>query len=129
MTEAPTVLLVEDEAPIALLEREALERSGFRVKTVALGQRALECLSLDDEPTLLILDYRLPDMTGADVIEALGERIERLPVVVITGYPDPEVERSMRAAGIDDYLIKDLGFRFLDILPDIARAVVDSHAG
>ncbi len=129
MIEPPRVLLVEDEAPIALLEREALERSGFRVEVAALGQRALECLSLGDDFTLLVLDYRLPDMTGADVIEALGERIERLPVVVVTGYPDPEVERSMRAAGIYDYLIKDLGLKFLDILPDVARAVVESHAG
>ncbi len=102
MSEAPKVLLVEDEAPIAVLEREALERSGFRVKDVARGQRALECLALCDQIALLVLDYRLPDMTGADVLEALGGRTESLPVVVVTGYPDPDVERSMRAAGMDD---------------------------
>lgn len=124
MIEASNILLVEDEAPIAQLEREALERSGFQVTEVARGQRALECLALNDEIALLVLDYRLPDMTGADVVAAMGDRIACLPVVVITGYPDPEIEQQMRTAGIRDYLVKDIGMTFLDNLPKAVQAAL-----
>ncbi len=124
MTEVSNILLVEDEASIAQLEREALERSGFQVKEVAYGQRALEYLAMCDEIALLVLDYRLPDMTGADVVAAMGDRIAGLPVVVVTGYPDPEIERQMRAAGVRDYIVKDIGMAFLDSLPKAAQAAL-----
>ncbi len=122
------VLLVEDEPSIAELERAVLEDSGFTVKEVRRGLQALECLGRCEGIALMVLDYRLPDMTGADVVEALGERFDRLPVVVVTGYPDSEIERALRGAGIDDYLIKDVGMKFLDILPDVAKALIESHA-
>lgn len=120
------VLVVEDEAGIAELEREVLERSGFQVKDVARGDRAIECLEKCERLALIVLDYRLPDMTGADVVTALGERISILPVLMVTGFPDPEVERQMRGAGVRDYIIKDMGLVFLDNLPAAARAAIAS---
>ncbi|MCP4204861.1 MAG: response regulator, partial [bacterium] len=109
MTAAKTlnVLLVEDDEGIAALESATLERHGFRVKLAAIGQRALECLEEYERLALVVLDYKLPDMTGADIVAALGDRLATLPVVMVTGYPDPVVEERMRAAGVFDYIIKD----------------------
>ncbi len=75
----------------------------------------------------MVLDYRLPDMTGADVVAVLGDRIRALPVVVVTGFPDPVIEESMRDAGVYDYLLKDTNLEFLDRLPVVARAAIDSR--
>ncbi len=119
-----TVLLVEDDESIAILERESLEECGFRVRATGLGQGALESLEKCGALALLVLDYRLPDMTGADIVEALGDRIATLPVVMVTGYPDPAIEARMRAAGVFDYIIKDMGLEFLDSLPKAAQAAV-----
>jgi len=118
------ILLVEDEPSIAALEREALERAGFEVEEVRLGAHALEYLATEVRIALLVLDYRLPDMTGGDVVSALGERITSLPVVVVTGYPDPAVESWMRAAGVYDYLVKDADLMFLDDLPRVVRSAL-----
>ncbi len=119
-----TVLLVENDESIAILERESLEECGFRVRETGLGQGALESLEKCGALALLVLDYRLPDMTGADIVEALGDRIATLPVVMVTGYPDPAIEARMRAAGVFDYIIKDMGLEFLDSLPKAAQAAV-----
>ncbi len=127
--EVLNVLLVEDDESIAMLERESLERSGFRVREAGLGQGALEFLEKRGALALLVLDYRLPDMTGADIVEALGDRIASLPVVMVTGYPDPAIEARMRAAGVFDYIVKDLGLEFLDNLPKAARAAIGNQAG
>ncbi len=118
------VLLVEDDEGIAALERVTLERCGFQVKQAAFGQRALDYLEECGQLALVILDYKLPDMTGADIIAALGDRLGTLPVVMITGYPDPAVEERMRAAGVSDYIVKDMDLKFLDRLPIAALAAV-----
>ncbi len=74
---------------------------------------------------LLVLDYKLPDMTGADIVATLGDRLATLPVVMVTGYPDPVVEEQMRAAGVFDYIIKDMDLKFLGRLPIAALAAVE----
>ncbi len=119
------VLLVEDDEGIAALESATLERRGFRVKQAAIGQRALECLEKCERLALVVLDYKLPDMTGADIVATLGDRLATLPVVMVTGYPDPVVEERMRTAGVFDYIIKDLALKFLDRLPITALAAVE----
>ncbi len=127
--DALNVLLVEDDESIAMLERESLERCGFRVREAGFGRRALECLEECDALALLVLDYRLPDMTGADIVEVLGDRIASLPVIMVTGYPDPAIEARMRAAGVFDYIVKDLGLEFLDSLPKAVQAAIGNQAG
>ena len=122
--EALEVLLVEDEESIAMLERETLERKGFRVLEAGVGRRALEFLEKYQSLALLVLDYRLPDMTGADIVAALGDRVASLPVIMVTGYPDPAVEARMRDAGVFDYIVKDTDLAFLDNLPEAAQAAV-----
>lgn len=112
-----------------MLERQSLERCGFRVREAGFGRRALECLEKCDALALMVLDYRLPDMTWADIVELLGGRIAELPVVMVTGYPDPVVETRMRDAGVFDYIVKDMGLEFLESLPKAAPAAIGNQAG
>ena len=128
LTPAPTILLVEDEAGMADLEREVLTHAGFDVHWVAEGRPALEHLLGSHRFALVVLDYRLPDMTGADVLARIGDQLEEPAVIVVTGYPDPEIEKRMRAAGVYDYLRKDVDLKFLDQLPKVARAAIEGRS-
>ncbi len=65
-------------------------------------------------------------MTGADIVTELGDRIPGLPVVMVTGYPDPAVAERVRAAGVRDYISKDVDLKFLDQMLDAARAAIAS---
>ena len=124
-TNGHKILVVEDETGLAELERDVLEASGFQVIGADLGQRALECLENCAELALVVLDYRLPDMTGGDIVAALGQRIAALPVVIVTGFPDPEIRTQMLDAGVRDYIIKDIGMTFLDNLPRVAHTAIE----
>ena len=124
----PYILVVEDDEPIAMLERISLERRGFRVRVAANGRRALEHLEELENIALMVLDYRLPDMTGADIVASLGRSIASLPVVMVTGYPDPVLETQMREAGIYDYIVKDVGLKFLQSMASVAQAALDGLA-
>ncbi len=63
-------------------------------------------------------------MTGADIVMELGDRIPALPVVMVTGYPDPEVAEQVRAAGVLDYISKDVDLKFLDQMLGAAQAAL-----
>ena len=106
-----------------MLERRVLEEAGYCVEEARRGDRALERLE-GNHISLVVLDFRLPDMTGADIVAALGERIRRLPVVMVTGYAQPEVIDSMLEAGIAEYLIKDTDLDFLDRLPGVVETLL-----
>ena len=61
-----------------------------RVEDVRSGTPGLELIA-EGSIALVLLDYRLPDMTGLEFVAALGEQISTLPVIVVTGYVDAKV--------------------------------------
>ncbi len=120
----PRILIVEDEPPLAELERIALEGGDYQVDEVGRGDRGLEIL--DSEPiSLVLLDYKLPDMTGLDFIAAIGDRIKSLPVIVVTGYADAKVAVKLLKAGAADYVIKDTELVFLQQLPKTVQDTLE----
>ncbi len=120
----PKVMIVEDDPGIAELERRLFESAGYEVKDFALGRPALECIESCECLAFLVLDYLLPDMTGADIVTELGDRIPGLPVIMVTGYPDPAVAERVRAAGVRDYISKDVDLTFLDQMLDAAQTAI-----
>ena len=116
--EKPKILIVEDEKSIAQLERRALESSGYAVEIVDCGKSALEKLK-DDNISLVLLDYRLPDMTGREIVTALGDRIQSLPVIIVTGHGDEQLAVEMLKMGVADYLAKGGETGFIHTLLNI----------
>ncbi len=118
------ILIVEDEPPLAELERIALESGDYQVDEVGRGDSGLEIL--ENEPiSLVLLDYKLPDMTGLDFIAAIGDRIRSLPVIVVTGYTDAKVAVKLLKAGAADYVIKDTELLFLQQLPKTVQSTLE----
>lgn len=102
------VLIVEDEDAIADPLVEGLGREGYEVVRVATGAAALEA----DEPDLILLDLRLPDMDGYDVCRQIRSRSD-VPIIMVTARGE-EMDRVVGLElGADDYMVKPYGLREL----------------
>jgi len=106
-----SILLVEDEEPVAKGVRYALEAEGWRVAWAPDGETALHCIAAG-APDLAILDVRLPDRSGLDVCREL-RREHTFPVLFLTAR-DEELDRVLGLElGADDYLTKPFAVREL----------------
>jgi DNA-binding response OmpR family regulator len=100
--EGPTsVLLVEDESPIADVLARSLRARGYEVRLAAGGRDALLALT-EAVPTVLVLDINLPDITGWEVLRRLSPADrERLPVIVFSAAAlAPSRVQEFRPAGV-----------------------------
>jgi len=105
--ERPTVLLVEDEAPLRGVLRELLEREGYNVVEAADGVAALDAVDRA-APGIIVLDISLPRLDGYGVLKRLRSRpaTASLPVIVLTAHGDEESEVRVFESGADDFLTK-----------------------
>jgi two-component system phosphate regulon response regulator PhoB len=103
----PTILIVEDEADIALLMRYNLEAEGFRVVTVEHGDEAME-QTRDSLPDLILLDWMLPGLSGIELCRRWRARAEtaQTPIIMITARGEEEERVRGLATGADDYIVK-----------------------
>ena len=82
-----SVLVVDDEPDILAVIAQTLEPAGYEVTTVSRGAEALEFMRRE-VPAVVVLDLKLPDVSGAAVLKEIREKYGQVPVVIITGYPD-----------------------------------------
>ncbi len=108
-----TILVVDDERLVRWSLQQKLEQWGYHVSLAEDGATALGRIQLDN-PDLITLDVKLPDMTGIDVLSELRNRNIRIPVIVITafGIVDDAV-RSLKL-GAYDFIEKPINFEKLE---------------
>ena len=125
------VFVVDDDASV----REALQRlvrsAGLRVEAFASAEEFLK-RARPDEPSCLVLDVRLPDLSGLDLQRRMVDTNNEMPIVFITGHGDiPTTVRAMKAGAVE-FLTKPLveGDLLESIRAAIARdrALRDHHA-
>jgi DNA-binding response OmpR family regulator len=108
------ILVVEDEPAVARGLEYGLKAEGFTVLVAATGARALELARGGKEhpaPHLLLLDIRLPDMSGFDVCRTLREEGRAFPILMVTAR-DEEVDKVLGLElGADDYIVKPFSLR------------------
>jgi CheY-like chemotaxis protein len=101
-----TVLVVEDETDIRMLARYILEPAGHRVLEASSGEEAMALLE-QESPDLILLDIRLPEMTGWDVLRSLkGGRFADVPVAIMSAHSSGDTLRRAQQAGSQGYLVK-----------------------
>ncbi|WP_273859035.1 quorum-sensing sigma-54 dependent transcriptional regulator LuxO [Photobacterium sp. GSS17] len=99
------VLMVEDTASVATLYKSYLNPLGVAVTIVGTGSDALAFIK-DTVPDLILLDLRLPDMTGLEVLEAVKNDYPNVPVVIMTAHGSIDVAVEAMRYGAQDFLIK-----------------------
>lgn len=120
MVLARRILVVEDDQGLNTLMQKSLRRAGFSVEGVFTGTDALQRF-IDDQDVVLLLDQRLPDMDGTQVIVQLQEQGYPVTFVAMTGQGDERLAVEMMKLGARDYLTKGLGFS--DLLPEIFQRI------
>ncbi len=107
----PFVLIVDDNVRNLTLARDVLRAAGFRTHEATTGSEAL-ALASEHLPDVVLLDLRLPDMDGIDVVRALRNqaRTARIPVVALSALPRDDVGWLL-TAGFAGYLEKPIVVR------------------
>lgn len=101
MSSKPTVFVIDDD-PAVRESLAALVRSmRLEVETFASGQEFLDAYT-DSRPGCVVVDLRMPGMSGLELIETLAQRRAEIPAVMITGYGDvPVAVRAIKAGAIE----------------------------
>lgn len=114
MKENFDILIVDDDAGILKLIEKRLLKEGFHVRTALNGMEALR--EIDNEiPSLMLLDFILPDINSEELIDRINAKGLHIPFMIMTGHGDEKIAVSMMKLGAYDYLLKDTSF--LDFLP------------
>jgi DNA-binding response OmpR family regulator len=106
------LLLVEDDKTVGQYVKRGLEEQQYIADWVTDGAEALRVVS-SAPYDLLILDLRLPKMTGLEVLRTLRDRGLTLPVLVLTAQDSVEFKVDALRAGADDYVTKPFSFEEL----------------
>jgi len=97
------ILIVDDEEAIRDLYRMELEDAGYQVKTAASGEEALKAV-VSFSPDLVVLDIKMPGMSGLDVLGKIRETWKALPVILCSAYGEYKQDFSCWAS--DAYIVK-----------------------
>ncbi|MGA2626731.1 MAG: response regulator [Candidatus Bathyarchaeia archaeon] len=105
MNKSARILVIDDEESIRKTVSMSLERAGYVVDTAENGKQAIE-MSEANFYNLALIDIRLPDMEGTELLTAMKETTPRMIKIILTGYP--ALQNATRAInkGVDGYLIK-----------------------
>lgn len=103
----PTVYVVDDDAAVLGSLRFLLETDGFAVRTF---RNATALLNASGTPgaDCYVIDYKMPDINGIELVGRLRQSDGETPVILITGYPDGNISARAAAAGVQDVILKPL---------------------
>ncbi len=103
----PTVYVVDDDVGVLGSLRFLLETDGFNVRTFRNGASLLNAVR-STGVDCFVIDYKMPEMNGIDLVRRLRNRDITAPVILITGYPDENIAARAEAAGVRHVLQKPL---------------------
>jgi CheY-like chemotaxis protein len=120
------VHVVDDNATFRKTIEGCLEQFGYAVSTYPSAQHLLDRLPNDAAPSCILLDVRMPLMSGPELQERLGELGSTLPIIFVTGHPDVRTTVRTIKAGGEDFLIKPVTS---EQLLEAVQRIVQSQCG
>ena len=126
MSEAePTIFVIDDDPSVRQALESLIKSVGWRVRTYGSAQEFLGSGQLD-APGCLVLDVRLPGLSGLDLQQALAQAKSHLPIIFITGHGDIPMSVQAMKAGAVEFLPKP--FREQDLLDALKLALSRDRA-
>jgi two-component system OmpR family response regulator len=112
MSEASRILVVDDEPAVAEVLLDFLAEAGYTVDVALTGRDALTLIERTP-PDVVLLDIRMPDMDGVEVLRRIRAAHPALPVIMITASDDIGVARATLKMGALDYVSKPFDYGYL----------------
>jgi CheY-like chemotaxis protein len=107
------VLVVDDEPDAVELLQEFLTGKGYEVVSAFNGEEAIRRVKAD-RPHLILLDVRMPGMTGLEVLKQVRQIDQEVGVIMVTAVNEEETGRQALALGAFDYIVKPLDLTYLE---------------
>lgn len=101
----PKILIIDDEEHMCWALERAMKQEGYQVLTTTRGRHGLELIR-DEAPSLVILDLKMPEMDGMEVLKQAKQLIPKLPVIMLTAHGSIETAIEAMKIGASDYLAK-----------------------
>jgi DNA-binding NtrC family response regulator len=119
MTPLKAILVIDDEHVLRLSLAAILARKGYQVAAAANAQEARRCLA-GGPFDLVLLDLKMPDADGLDLLPEICRQYPEMPVVVLSAFATLESVMQAARAGAQDYLLKPIDpVRFLQRVEEI----------
>ena len=99
------LLVIDDDREVCNLLEELLGNQGYSVLTAHDGETGLR-LALKENPDVILMDMRMPKMTGLDVVKALNQEGRNFPVIFLTGHGSEKLAVQVFRLGVRDYIPK-----------------------
>ena len=113
------LLIIDDEVDVLEMAAHYFRKRGIEVLTADNGVEAIRIIA-DDKPDLALLDFNLPDMTGAEVLKKVQEELKSdVKVIVMTGANEDQIKKEIGDLDVYRYLFKPLT---LDVLEKMVLA-------
>jgi FixJ family two-component response regulator len=117
---APTVFIIDDDAAVRESVQDLLESVGLRSESFGTAEEFLRC-KRPDGPSCLVLDVRLPGVSGLDFQRRLADARVQIPIIFVTGYGDiPMTVKAMKSGAVE-FLAKP--FQDRELLDAIHQAL------
>ncbi|MCJ7564883.1 MAG: sigma-54 dependent transcriptional regulator [Candidatus Aminicenantes bacterium] len=117
-----SILIIDDDSLIRKTLSSHLSKQGFEVQTAEDGESGLKKFA-EMGPDLVILDIRLPDTDGLDVLRQMKDQANRASVLIMTAYDDMKTTVEAIKLGAFEYLVKPLDYMALDLTVEKAFQV------
>ncbi|ODS33455.1 MAG: putative two-component sensor kinase [Candidatus Scalindua rubra] len=117
-----SILIVDDDEGLSHLIEKSLKKVNFNVGVANNGAQAIDWV-VNNPTELMLLDFKLPDMSARQIVEALKERKIEIPFIIMTGHGDENIAVEMMKAGAKDYIVKE--GEFFDLLPSVVKWVFE----
>ena len=120
------VHIVDDDASFRTAMERRLKKAGYEVAVYPSAQDLLDRLPNESEPGCILLDVRIPGLSGPELQDRLSELGSTLPIVFLTGYADVQTTVRTIKAGAEDFLTKPVSSEHL--LAAVERALAHQVA-
>jgi signal transduction histidine kinase len=117
------ILYMEDDAAQARLVQKCLERAGYVVELAADGAAGLALFAVNAYAAVIV-DQTMPGLSGLEVIRAMRDQGPLPPTVMVTGTGDEQIAVEAMKLGVSEYLVKDLGGGFVNVLPLVVQRAI-----